>query len=135
VKLRRSIQPLRGVIDMTALIDVVLLLLIFFMLSSSFVMQPGIQVEPPRGFHSGVRDSRHIVTILAQEPPLIFFNDRKVARKRLESELQVLARRGEDVNLIIRADRAVSHGTVVEIMNTAIQAGLSVVIATKPDEP
>jgi biopolymer transport protein ExbD len=68
VKLRRTIRPLPRVIDMTALIDVVLLLLIFFMLSSSFVLQPGIEVNPPRGFHSGVRDSRHIVTVLAQEP-------------------------------------------------------------------
>jgi biopolymer transport protein ExbD len=53
----------------------------------------------------------------------------------LRPEFQVLSRRGDDINLVIRADRQVSHGLVVEIMNTAIQAGLSVVIATKPEEP
>lgn len=135
MKLRRTIRPLPRVIDMTALIDVVLLLLIFFMLSSSFVLQPGIQVNPPPGFHSGVRDSRNIVTVLAQDPPLIFFNDRRMNLIDLRSEFQVLSRQGEDLNLVIRADRDVTHGTVVEIMNTAIQAGLTVVIATRPEEP
>ncbi|MEO0453276.1 MAG: biopolymer transporter ExbD [Verrucomicrobiota bacterium] len=133
MKLRHQIRPLHQTIDMTALIDVVLLLLIFFILSSSFVLQPGIEINPPRGLHTGVRESRHIVT-MTHDPALIFYNDRVIEAEDLVEEFYTVAHETDDISLIIRADERVSHGEVVEIMNQAIQAGLTVIIATKPEE-
>ncbi|MEM6822756.1 MAG: biopolymer transporter ExbD [Verrucomicrobiota bacterium] len=131
MKIRRSTKPLTGPLDVTAMIDVVLLLLVFFMLNSSFVLQPGIQVNPPRGFDAGVRDSRYVINITAQQPPKIFFNDQLVSMDKLSKQLGRLGRRTDDTQIIIRADQEVSHGTVIEILNLAIRSGLSVIIATQ----
>lgn len=118
---------------MTSLIDVVLLLLIFFLLSSSFVLQPGIKVNPPRGLsQSGVRDSQFIVNVTAQDPPLVFINDQLTSLERLGVEFRRVARTKPDASIILRADRSVPHGLVTEIMGLALEAGVGVVIATKP---
>lgn len=133
MKLRRHIKPLSGPIDVTSLIDVVLLLIIFFMLSSSFVLQPGIKVNPPKGLGStGVSDSRYIVNITAQEPPLMFLNDQVTTLEGLSRDLKAIAKNESEVTVILRADQEVSHGFVTEVMNLALQAGVSVLIATQP---
>ena len=46
MKVRTSARVLRGPLDVAPLVDVILLLLIFFLLTSSFVFQPGIVVDP-----------------------------------------------------------------------------------------
>jgi len=119
--------------DMTPLIDVVLLLLIFFLLSSSFVLQPGIKVSPPRGVtNSGVRDAQFIINISAQQPPMIFLNDQVTTLEQLQGEFRRIARAKSDATVILRADASVSHGLVTEIMSMALESGVGVVIATKP---
>ena len=89
--LTRRLQPLHGVIDLVPVVTVVLLLLCFFLLSSSFVLQPGIKVDPPRSeFSEGTPSSRLIVAV-AMSPaqvdangnpmaphPVLFFNDQIV---------------------------------------------------------
>jgi biopolymer transport protein ExbD len=133
MKLRRHIKPLSGPIDVTPLIDVVLLLIIFFMLSSSFVLQPGIKVNPPKGLgNTGVSDSRYIINITAQQPPLMFLNDQITSLDRLEKELKAIAKSESEVTVILRADQQVSHGFVTEVMNCALRSGVSVLIATQP---
>ena len=47
MRFKRHLQIYKGRVDLTPLIDVVFQLLIFFMLSSSYVMQPGILVDLP----------------------------------------------------------------------------------------
>jgi len=120
-----------GPLDITAMIDVVLLLLIFFLLNSSFVLQPGIEVRPPRGLDSGVRDARYVIHITAEPTPRFFFNDQLVNREKLERQLTRLGRRTGESQVIIRADRSVAHGVVSDVLNMIIRSGLSAVIATE----
>ena len=62
--LTRRIQPLHGLLDLAPVVSVVLLLLCFFLLSSSFVLQPGIKVDPPRSVVGvGTPASRLIVAV------------------------------------------------------------------------
>ena len=135
MKIRRTVHVKQGPIDVAPLVDVVLLLLVFFILSSSFVLQPGIHVNPPRSVHdAGVRDSRYVITVTADVPPLIFFNDKQMNLAELKTRLTELAEAKGDVNVVLRADQEVKHGTVVRIMNYAIQAGLPILVATQVEE-
>jgi len=133
MKLRRNVHLLRGPIDLAPLIDVVLLLLIFFILSSSFVLQPGVKITTPSTMDGsrGVTNVRHILAITAADPPLIFFNDQISSRDKLSEQFQEIAAQGGVSSLVIKADRQVPYGTVVDIMNQALAAGLSVVVATQ----
>ena len=132
MNLRRSIKPLGGPFDATALVNVVLLLLVFFLLSSTFVIQPGIKVSPPVGISGGgVRDSRYIINVTAQNPPLIFFNNQLIAMDKLEAELKEIAAKQPNASVVLRADENVSHGVVTEIMNHAFKAGVQPLIATQ----
>ena len=81
MKVRTSVRILRGPLDMAPLVDVILLLLIFFLLTSSFVFQPGIVVDPPTPGQSkgGVNDTRYVITATAGLTPQIFFNDRALS--------------------------------------------------------
>lgn len=135
MKIRRTVYLKRGPIDVAPLVDVVLLLLVFFILSSSFVLQPGIHVNPPRSTNdSGVRDSRYIITVTADIPPLIFFNDKQMDFAELRTRLNELAETKGDVSLVLRADESVKHGTVVRIINYAYQVRLPILIATQVDQ-
>lgn len=136
MKLRRNVRYLSGPVDMTPLIDVVLLLIIFFMLSSSFVLQPGVEVSPPVGSleYGGITDSRYVVNVSAQNPPLIFFNDQRTDMDGLRKDLtQLVADKGE-ITVVLRADRKVSHGEVTGITNAMLGVGARVVVASNPHE-
>lgn len=132
MKLRRSIQHLHGPIDAAPMVNVILLLLIFFLLTSSFVFQPGIKIDLPKGPSMGGVNTRYIIAIADQNPPLIFFNDQVVTMESLDKQLRAIARSENNAAVILRADKNVRHETVVQVMNLAMNDGLSVVIATQP---
>ncbi|MDD5262271.1 MAG: biopolymer transporter ExbD [Methylacidiphilales bacterium] len=133
MKLRRNIKPLGAGFDMTPLIDMVLTLIIFFILSSTFVLQPGVKVNLPRGpSHGGIRDIRYVLNVTAQDPPVIFLNDQVITMEKLEGELKRISKKQADATVVLRADRNVPHGFVTEILTHALAADVGVVIATQP---
>jgi biopolymer transport protein ExbD len=136
VKLRRTIRPVGGPIEMTALIDVVLLLIIFFMLSSTFVLQPGVKVTPPRtGVAGGITNSRYVINVVNNNPPMIFFNDQITDLKNLAAQLAAISNERGERTVVLRADKDVSHGTVSEILGLAIRARVSVLLASDTPPP
>lgn len=135
MKLRCSIDAAKTLPDITPLVDVVLLLLIFFLLTSSFVFQPGIKIDPPQANIPGGVNSRHIISISSQDPPLIFFNDQLADMNSLSEKLNRLARRQPNATVVIKADRTVPHGLVARVMNLSLNAGLPILIATQPEMP
>lgn len=117
---------------MTPLIDVVFQLIIFFLLSSSFVLQPGLRVELPAAHvPEGEKPAGPSVSILRDGR--IFFDDREVTMAGLPEVLSRYRMSDEHPMLIIKADRKTAHGTVVEVMSLARKTGFDrISIATKP---
>jgi len=137
MKVRTSVRMLRGPLDMAPLIDVVLLLLIFFLLTSTFVFQPGIVVDPPSPGESkgGASDTRYVITATAGATPQIFFNDRVTDLAKLRLEMARLAQSEPRAAVVIRADRELRHGVVAQILDCVVQNGLSAVLATRASSP
>ena len=94
--LARRLQPLRGLVDVVPIVTVVLLLLLFFILSSSFVLQPGIKVDPPHSaFAVGMPTSRLIVAVtlppaqtnpdgsVLPREPVLYFDDQVSDARRI----------------------------------------------------
>jgi biopolymer transport protein ExbD len=127
-RLKRRTSIHKGQLDIAPLIDVVFLLLIFFMLTSNFVLQPGIRVRLPRAVTSEIIDSQNlIVAVTAQD--LIYLNYKPIQSVALVELLEEAARHSSSV--LIKADVGSSVGKIVEIWDLCRRAGITKVnIAT-----
>ncbi len=130
-------------IDLAPVINVVLLLLCFFLLSSSFVLQPGIKVDPPRSaIGVGTPASRLIVAVTLspqqfdangaplKRQPVLYFNDQVMNLEGLRTALDQLPTSRTTPSLVIKADKDVPLDLIVSIIDIAHR--FSPVIATQP---
>ena len=114
--------------DLTPLIDCVFNLLLFFMLTSSFVIQPGIRINLPKAVTSEIIHEKSLVVTITEED-LIILNENAVTMEDLAIQLEKGAK--ENIPLLIRADRKASLGKVVQIWDLCRDVGLTKVnIAT-----
>ena len=121
-RLKRRTEVQKGQLDIAPLIDVVFQLLIFFMLTSNFVIQPGIKVSLPRAITSEVMSSENfVVTLTGQD--LLFLNDKPITINELVAQLKEAA--GEKKSLLLKADTSASLGRVVEIWDLCRELGIS----------
>jgi biopolymer transport protein ExbD len=119
-------------IDIAPLIDIVFQLLIFFMLTSSFVMQPGIKVNLPKAVTSEAIKYENIEILITSEN-VTYLNGNVITTNELKALLkQVSKRKGQTI--LIRADRHASLGRVVEIWDMARDLGIAEInIATNQE--
>ena len=128
-------QIARGPMDSAPLVNIVFLLLLFFLLSSPFVLQSGMGIDLP-GSNTPTISGFQSLVVAVTSKNLTFFNNRPTTLSDLQKALQEEVRRAPNQELIIKADKQVPHGVVVEIMNIAFKAGVhSVNLATRPDTP
>lgn len=126
-----SHRTLRGLLTVAPWVDVVLLVLLFFMVSSSFVIQPGVVVNLPAApLTGGVRYGSLVVTI--PQEGMYFFNDERMTQDGLAGALARAAREQPDAALVVEADGRVAHATLVQVYTLAQNAGIrDVVLATR----
>ena len=132
MKLTRTQHFSFGWLCVFPLLDVVFLLIFFLLLSSNFILQPGISVSVPFSrFTLGPQINPQIISITGGGAPAIYFRDQKVALDQLGPLLDAAKREGRPV--IIKADRLTSYELVVTVTNIALEHGISSVsLATTP---
>ena len=125
---RRSSMP-----DTTPIADIVFLLLIFFMLSSAFIVQPGIRLRLPKAVSSEIDLGRTVIIEMPYGGGL-YVNGKKVSFRELPQVIGADLTQAKEKMVIIKADRKVPHGDVVRVMDTAkISGAKRLVIATEPE--
>jgi len=118
-------------VSIAPLIDIVFLLLIFFMLTSHFDIISGIDIKLPDISERGSDQSVATVTVSLDKTGNCYLQKKKVTLKDLYVRLKELTKE-KKINLILNADRDVTHGHVVRIMDLAKKAGInSIVIAAQ----
>ncbi|MFH0790446.1 MAG: biopolymer transporter ExbD [Candidatus Omnitrophota bacterium] len=118
-------------IDIAPLIDVVFQLLIFFMLTSSFVMQPGIKINLPKAVTSEVVKYENIELVVSGEN-VTYFNAKVITTQELKNLLKQAAKRDQPV--LIKSDKQASLGRIVEIWDMARDRGITQInIATNQE--
>ena len=122
MKLSRTSTISFGWLYVFPLLDVVFLLIFFFLLSSSFVLQPGIAVTVPFSrFTLGPQPNQQIISITGGPNPAIYLRDQKVTLAELGPALDVTKREGRSI--VIKADRLVSYDLVMAVTNAALDTG------------
>jgi biopolymer transport protein ExbD len=119
-------------IDIAPLIDMVFQLLIFFMLTSSFVMQPGIKVNLPKAVTSEVVKYENLEIVVSSEN-VIYLNGKVVTTPELKKLLQQVSSNRKQT-VLIKADKRASLGRVVDIWDMCRDFGITQVnIATNQE--
>src|SRR5262245_8124957 len=126
-------SPTRAVsMSITPLVDTMLTLLIFVLLLGAFAIQPGIRVRLPEAASKGEEPKQDLVLILTRDNRL-YLNDDPLPVADLGARLQERLQGRNDGVVIIKADKEVLHGRVVEVMDIAKSAGaVRLAIATEP---
>src|SRR2546423_13963889 len=134
MKLTRTSQVSFGWLYVFPLLDVVFLLILFFLLSSNFVLQPGISVSVPFShFTLGPQPNQQINSITGGPSPAIYLRDQRIPFDQLGSAMELTKRQGH--SLVIKADRLVSYDLVMAVTNAALEHGISsVALATTPQK-
>lgn len=108
--------------------DIVLLLLIFFLLTSSYLVQPGIKVKLPRATSKEAL-SRERISITITKAGGVYLEDRLIDISRLPHLLKDVG----DRVVLIKADREVTIDMTVRVMDVVRRSGVKrFVIATTP---
>ncbi len=133
MKLTRSIHLNPFLFFIIPLVDLFLLLLLLFLVSSTFLLHPGISVNLPFSkFTLGPQKNPIIVSITAGPYPLIYYRHQQIRLEELAHRLE--EDHVADRSIIIQADRLTPQGSVIEVMNLCLEKGYSVVLATSPQE-
>ena len=99
------------------MIDVIFFLLVFFMMSTMFMVeQKVLPVTLPAASAAQVDTARTTpVTVMADGT--LRFDDAVVSLAALEEKIQMALAGNRDSRFVLRADRAVSYGRVVEVLD------------------
>ena len=99
------------------MIDVIFFLLVFFMMSTMFMVeQKVLPVTLPAASAAQVDTARTTpVTVMADGT--LRFDDTVVSLAALEEKIQMALAGNRDSRFVLRADRAVAYGRVVEVLD------------------
>ena len=129
MKLERSPSPHPAFLFIAPALDVILALVFFIILSTSFLLQPGVEVSVPDSpFLLAPQRDPLIVSILSAPHSSIYFENEEVDAAELRQKLQ--ARKSRNHTLIIKTDRHASFEHLALVMNISLELGYPTVIAT-----
>jgi biopolymer transport protein ExbD len=121
VKFKRSRAARRGRIEIIPMIDVMFFLLATFMLASLAMQRlDAVKLTLPAG-RAQQMDAHEPLTISVDRRNEIFVNHLPVRPDQIEPTIKRLLQ--PDANVVIAADDAAGHGTVVQAMLAARRAG------------
>ena len=112
-------------INVTPLVDVMLVLLIIFMVTAPMLHQ-GVSVALPKTETTNLPATVHDPVILSiTREGQYYINETPVARGLLRDRLRAfLAQRRDRPVVFLKADRALSYGTVVETLDILNRMGI-----------
>ena len=128
---RRRRLPRAPGLDLTPMVDVVFLLIIFFMVSTTFItLETGLPVDLPRAQSAQAQPSE-LPTVTVTRDNRVFLGGAEVGVGELVVLLQGAMEASGHTTVVLRADEAVPHGFVVEVMDLIRMAGAQrIAIAT-----
>jgi biopolymer transport protein ExbD len=111
-------------IDITPIVDTVFNLMIFFALSMNFMLNPGIKVDLPESSVEEIVQKEKEVTVSITKEGEVMVDSTPVDFEQLFDELKKISEKNPQAIIVIQADRNVTHGRVVQIMDIARSSGI-----------
>ena len=113
-------------LELTPLIHVVFLLLIFFMVSTTFVSdEGGLAVELPRSENRDLIPEGRDVALANSADGTKQIDGEVQSLDQLRRRLKLTAEEDPSTMVVVRADKELAHGRVVEVMDLVRELGLT----------
>lgn len=121
-------------INLTPLIDMVFILLIFFMVTSSFVKEPGVDVDRPSAATATIKQQAAIL-IGVTDKGEVWIDKRRVDIRAVRANVERLHAENPEGAVVIMADREAPTGVVIRVLDQSRLAGVeSVSIAASMEQ-
>jgi len=110
-------------INIVPFVDIILVVLIIFMVTTPFIIKPSINVNLPKA-SSGEDSAPSQLTITVAANGRTLLNGRAAVDEEIKIFANNLSKSRPNVQAIITADKAVTHGRVVTLIDIVKSAGI-----------
>jgi biopolymer transport protein ExbD len=110
-------------INVTPLVDITLVLLVIFMVTATYVVKEAIDVDLPRAASGGETVGPTLAFALDRDGRL-WLDGAPATSDAAREAVRAAVARSPEARALISADRAVSHGRVVEVIDLVKREGL-----------
>jgi biopolymer transport protein TolR len=124
-RLERSAGPApMSEINMTPLIDVMLVLLVIFIITAP-LMTSSLKLDLPKTEAATPSAAPAFIALAIDGQGQLFFGDEALTREQLQQRVATAAQGNPQLEVQLRADRAVPYGQVAELIGLVQKSGLT----------
>lgn len=125
-------RQLMSEINVVPFIDIMLVLLVVFMVTAPMMTQ-GVQVSLPEVESTLITEEQEPLPVVIKKDGSVFVYEKPVDLKELAPTLQAIKNQKPKISILLRADRHVNYGRVMEVMSALQVAGLvDIGLVTEP---
>jgi biopolymer transport protein TolR len=110
-------------INVTPLVDIVLVLLIIFMVTATYIVNPTIKIDLPKAA-TGTEQNRTTLGLTLDRSAALYLNGEKTDEAAVTRFIAAELPKNPELQAIIAADKSVSHGAVVRVIDRVKRAGV-----------
>ena len=132
---RSSKAPEEASVDLTPMLDVVFILLIFFIVTSTFIQERALGLEPPPPPSPDQNpEKQDAILVYVGQDNLITVNGRFTDLSGVRANMERLRAENPDSSLIIQAHPQAKTGVIVKIRDEAYNAKMDRVNIVQSEE-
>ncbi len=109
-------------LNLIPLIDIIMFLLIFFISTTSFIEEPGVQVEKPRAASAKQTDKNSIIFAITADGK-VAYGGKEIGLGGVRPTVTRLSPKGRELPVVIQADDKARSGTVINVIDEAKLGG------------
>ena len=110
-------------INVTPLVDITLVLLIIFMVTASYIVSPAIKVDLPKAA-SGSDQTKTTLAVTIAKDGAVYLNGERSSDQKIVDYIHGELPKNPDLQAIIAADKVVSHGDVIHVIDLVKRSGV-----------
>ncbi len=110
-------------INVTPLVDVMLVLLIIFMVATPMMIQ-GVDVNLPKTTAKNIKSQDEPLILTVDKKGEVFIENHAIPLDTLEVKIQKIFQNRREKEVLLRADKDVSYGLVIDVIARVKKAGI-----------
>jgi biopolymer transport protein TolR len=110
-------------INVTPLVDVMLVLLIIFMVATPMMIQ-GVDVNLPKTTAKNIKSQDEPLILTVNKKGEVFIENHAIPLDTLEVKIQKIFQNRREKEILLRADKDVSYGFVIDVIARVKKAGI-----------